>query len=365
MTSQDPGEVDASSGEQGKDNPEQVNRRNFLKGFGVAGALGGAALLGARDLMHRDDAGALAKSRAALGNGPMQMDQGQVFVPPGRVDHSRNGFDPLAILKDFDRGNKSRDASGNTVREYEFDVVNKQIEIAAGVFFPAWTYNGRVPGPTIRATEGDRVRVTLTNRSDHSHTLHFHGFHAARMDGVPGAGEVMPGSSFTYDFIAGPFGTHLYHCHSSPLALHISRGLYGAFIVDPKQGRPHANEMVMVMNAFDTNFDNNNDVYALNTIAFAYMNDPIKINAGELQRAHVINVTEFDALNSIHLHANFFHLYRTGTSLRADDFTDTISMGQAERHMIEFVYREPGRFMFHAHQTEFADQGWMSAFEVV
>jgi FtsP/CotA-like multicopper oxidase with cupredoxin domain len=174
----------------------------------------------------------------------------------------------------------------------------------------------------------------------------------------------MPGDSFTYDFIAGPFGTHLYHCHSSPLALHISRGLYGAFIVDPKGGRPDAHEMVMVMNAFDINSDNDNDVYALNTVAFAYMNDPIKINVGELQRAHVINVTEFDALNSIHLHANFFHLYRTGTALQPDGFTDTISMGQGERHMIEFVYPETGRYMFHAHQTEFADAGWMSAFEV-
>jgi FtsP/CotA-like multicopper oxidase with cupredoxin domain len=146
--------------------------------------------------------------------------------------------------------------------------------------------------------------------------------------------------------------------------MHISKGLYGAFIVDPRKGRPQAHEMVMVMNAFDTNFDNKNEVYALNTIAFAYLNAPIKIKAGELQRAHVINITEFDPLNSIHLHANFFHLYRTGTSLKPDGFTDNISMAQAERHMIEFTYREPGRFMFHAHQTEFADQGWMSTFEV-
>jgi FtsP/CotA-like multicopper oxidase with cupredoxin domain len=184
------------------------------------------------------------------------------------------------------------------------------------------------------------------------------------MDGVLGAGEVMPGEEFTYDFTAGPFGTHLYHCHSSPLALHISRGLYGAFIVDPRGGRPDAHEMVMVINAFDTNFDDDNDVYAINTIAYAYMNDPIKIRAGELQRAHVINITEFDPVNSVHLHANFFHVYRTGTSLRPHEFTDTITMGQGERHMIEFTYGEPGRFMFHAHQTEFADAGWMSAFDV-
>jgi FtsP/CotA-like multicopper oxidase with cupredoxin domain len=282
----------------------------------------------------------------------------------GRVDHARNGFDPTDILTDFDPGTTSRDASGRTVREYEFTVINKEIEVAPGVFFPAWTYNGRVPGPSIRATEGDRVRVKLINASSHRHTIHFHGIHSSGMDGVPGAGEVEPGDEFVYDFIAAPFGTHHYHCHSFPLTQHIHRGLYGAFIVDPKQGRPDANEMVMVMNGFDTNFDGENEVYAINTVAFHYVNEPIEISSNQLQRAHVINFTEFDPLNSIHLHANFFHLYRTGTSLEPDEFTDTISMGQAERHMIEFAYKEPGEFMFHAHQTEFIELGWMSRFRV-
>lgn len=184
------------------------------------------------------------------------------------------------------------------------------------------------------------------------------------MDGIPGAGEIFPGEEFTYDFVAEPFGTHLYHCHSFPLKNHIHRGLYGGFIVDPKKGRPQANEMVMVLNAFDTNFDGENEVYAVNTVAFGYAIEPIPIRAGELQRVHVINITEFDPINSLHIHANFFDLYRTGTSLTPHDFTDTISMGQAERHMIEFVYPEPGRFMFHAHQTEFSELGWMSIFDV-
>jgi FtsP/CotA-like multicopper oxidase with cupredoxin domain len=324
--------------------------------LGAAGALGGATVLGAKDL-------AAAQSHDH-GTGVGEHVGHDLHGTVGRVDHVRNGFDPTAMLTDFDGGTTSKDASGRTVREYQFVVINKDIEVAPGVFFPAWTYNGRVPGPTIRATEGDRIRIELVNTTDHSHTMHFHGFHPSQMDGVPGAGEAPAGGTFTYDFIAEPFGTHLYHCHSLPLLQHIHRGLYGAFIVDPKKGRPDANEMVMVMNAFDTNFDGANEIYAVNTVAFAYMNDPIRIEAGELQRAHVINITEFDPLNSIHLHATFFDLYRTGTSLQPQEFTDTISMGQAERHMIEFRYREPGRFMFHAHQTEFTELGWMGFFEV-
>jgi FtsP/CotA-like multicopper oxidase with cupredoxin domain len=333
----------------------RLDRRRFLKRVGAAGALSGAAVLAGRDLV--------SGQTPHSGVGHLGLHGG--LGPIGRVNYARNGFDPHVILTDFDPGEVSRDSSGRTVREYEFVAIDKEIEVAPGVFFPAWTYNGRVPGPTIRATEGDRIRVTLVNTSGHPHTIHFHGFHSAAVDGVPGAGEIGPGETFTYDFIAGPFGTHLYHCHSLPLPQHIHRGLYGAFIVDPKRGRPDAHEMVMVMNGFDTNFDNENEVYALNTVAFAYAVDPIRINAGELQRAHVINVTEFDPLNSIHLHANFFHLYRTGTSLTPNEFTDTISMGQAERHMIEFAYAEPGRFMFHAHQSEFVELGWMSFFEVV
>lgn len=337
----------------------RLNRRKFLKRAGLAGVLGGASALGGHELLvaqglhQHGEEGAFGPHGRGGGHGTV-----------GRVDYQRNGFDPRAILTDFDTGVTSKDSSGRTVHEYEFLAVDKEIEVAPGVFFPAWTYNGRVPGPTIRVTEGDRVRIKLINASAHPHTIHFHGFHPAKMDGVPGAGEAFTGEEFVYDFIAEPFGTHLYHCHSQPLAQHIHRGLYGAFIVDPRRGRPDANEMVMVMNAFDTNFDGENEIYAINTVAFAYVNDPIAIKAGELQRAHVINITEFDPLNSIHLHANFFNLYRTGTKLEPDEFTDTISMGQAERHMIEFVYPEPGRFMFHAHQTEFVDLGWMSFFEV-
>lgn len=335
----------------------RLNRRRFLKRVGAAGALGGAAF-GRADLRE-----ILAQGHEVPGPEHQHLHRG--FGAVGTVDHERNGFDPHAILADFDGGVVSKDLSGRTVREYEFVATTKPIEVAPGVFFPAWTYNGRVPGPTIRATEGDRIRITLTNTTQHPHTIHFHGIHPAAMDGVPGAGEIGTSETFVYDFIAEPFGTHLYHCHSLPLKQHIHRGLYGAFIVDPKKGRPEANEMVMVMNAFDTDFDGENEVYAVNTVAFAYAVKPIPINRGELQRAHVINITEFDPLNSIHLHANFFHLYRTGTSLTPHEFTDTISMGQAERHMIEFTYNQPGHFMFHAHQTEFVELGWMSAFEVV
>jgi FtsP/CotA-like multicopper oxidase with cupredoxin domain len=272
------------------------------------------------------------------------------------------GIDPVKFLTAFDYGTVSRRANGQTVREYHITALDREIEVMPGLFYQAWTYNGQVPGPTLRAKEGDLVRVHFHNAGTHEHTMHFHGFHASNMDGV--FEQVPPGGNYVYEFEADPFGLQLYHCHTMPLKRHIAKGLYGAFIIDPKTPRPPAHEMVMVMNGFDVNFDSENEIYAVNTVPFAYQANPIVLRKGERNRIYLVNVLEFDLLNSLHIHANFFHVYRTGTSLTPQDFTDTISMGQGERHILEFSYERLGRFMFHAHQSEFAELGWMGFFDV-
>lgn len=303
----------------------------------------------------------------------------------GEVDTAAMGYDPSVFLTTFDYGQASTLPDGRTLREYQIVAADKEIEIAPGIFFPAWTYNGQVPGPTIRCNEGDRLRVHFTNSGSHPHTIHFHGIHSAFMDGSAGIGRggINPGESFTYEFDAFPFGCHLYHCHTNPLKRHIHKGLYGAFIINPdprkhgdraKQRHPdHAEsrrwqEFVVVMNAFDTTFDGENEVYAANTVAFHYMKHPIRVERARPVRVYLINITEFDPLNSLHLHANFFDYYDHGTTLEPTLRTiDTVMQIQAQRGILEFSYRdhEPGLYMFHAHQSEFVELGWMSAFEVV
>ena len=157
----------------------------------------------------------------------------------GPVDAAANGFDPHEVLRDFDWGRTTRLPSGRTLREWELVATDRELEVMPGVTFAAWTYNGRVPGPTLRCREGDRLRITFVNGSAHDHTIHFHGIHPAEMDGVPGigAGQIPPGGRTVYEFDALPAGLHLYHCHVRPLAEHIAKGLYGAFIVDPAGGR--------------------------------------------------------------------------------------------------------------------------------
>jgi FtsP/CotA-like multicopper oxidase with cupredoxin domain len=142
--------------------------------------------------------------------------------------------------------------------------------------------------------------------------------------------------------------------------------MYGAFIVDPQAGRPPAREFMMMMNAFDTNFDGGNEVYAVNTVGHEFMRRPIPIKVGELVRIYLINVIEFDLINSFHLHAHFFDYYDTGTTLTPTLHTvDTIMQAQGQRGIIEFRPRYPGQYMFHAHVSEFAELGWMGFFNAV
>ena len=330
-------------------NPKSGNltRRTWLKWTaGLASLFGGAAVLGARSQRGRD---ALRPSELGMHSA----------VAPGDVDTSE--FDPVSYLTEFDYGRVSRLPDGRTLREYELVAVDKEIEVAPGLYFAAWTYNRRVPGPTIRCTEGDLLRVHFTNAGTHDHTIHFHGTHPPEMDGV--FPVVQPGDSFTYEFEAKPFGLHLYHCHSMPLKRHIHKGLYGVFIIDPPAPRPPAREMVMMMNGFDTNFDGENEVYAVNTVAFHYQKHPIPVEVGELVRVYLVNITEFDPVNSLHLHAGMFRLYRTGTDLERYELTDNVMMCQGERHILEFTLENPGLHMFHAHQSEFAELGWMGFFD--
>jgi len=248
------------------------------------------------------------------------------------------------------------------VRRYTLVATDEEIEIAPGVFFPAWTYNGTVPGPVIRATEDDILRVRFINSGSHPHTIHFHGIHPTNMDGV--FEIVSPGDEFTYEFPAKPAGMHLYHCHSTPLKKHIHKGLYGAFIIDPKTPREPARELVLVMNGYDTDGDGGNNFYTVNGRSFYYARYPIRVRKGELVRIYLANLTEFDLINSFHLHADFFRYQPTGTGDNWE-YTDTVMQCQGQRGVLEIQFAGTGLHMFHAHQSEFAELGWMGFFDVV
>lgn len=286
-----------------------------------------------------------------------------VKVPPIPLDTPAggNGIDPMTMLREFDRGTVKRE-NGRIIREFRITAQTSPLQLNSAVSFVTWNYNGRIPGPTLRATEGDRVRVVFQNQGGHAHTMHFHGIHPAEVDGIK---PVRHGTETIYEFDAQPFGVHLYHCHIAPVTRHISKGLYGMFIVDPPQGRPPADEMMLVMGGYDTNDDNRNEFYAFNGLPDCYMHHPIPIYQNQLVRLYLLNAIEFDPAVTFHIHANFFRVYRTGMTLKPSEETDVITMGTMERHILEFSYPFPGRYMFHPHQDAIAEAGCMGQFEAI
>jgi manganese oxidase len=295
---------------------------------------------------------------------PILRTTGDVLDPTSlTIDEKTAVVDPMKYLREFNYGRISKLSNGTTVRDFTIIATDQETkEVSPGVFYNVWTFNGTIPGPTLRATEGDLVRITLINNGSKFHSLHFHGIHKSEMDGV--FEGIAPGGKFVYEFTAEPFGTFLYHCHMQPLEEHITHGLYGAYIVDPKEPRPNADEMVMVMNGYDTDFDTENNFYTVNGIPYYYMHHPIQIDKNRLIRIYLVNILEFDPINNFHLHANVFNFYRTGTKLIPDEYTDIVTMSQGERGILEFSYKYPGKYMFHAHKTEFAEKGWTGLFLV-
>ncbi|KGF73417.1 multicopper oxidase [Neosynechococcus sphagnicola sy1] len=268
---------------------------------------------------------------------------------------------PLQMLREFDYGTVKQE-QGRRIREFRITAGTGVLQLNSVVSFNTWNFNGRVPGPALRARSGDRVRVIFLNHGGHSHSLHFHGVHRAEMDGVR---PVRNGNATIYEFDAEPFGVHLYHCHVAPVSRHISKGLYGLFIIDPLQDRPPADELVLIMAGYDLNNDQHNELYAFNGVPNYYMRYPIPIQQDQLVRLYLLNMIEFDVAATFHLHANLFQVYPTGRTLIPREETDVITMGTAERHILEFQYRFPGRYMFHPHQDAIAEAGCMGAFQVV
>ena len=166
----------------------KVSRRKLLGGAAATGA----AIPVLHELVpHQGLHGGTSAAQAAVEH-HRQAHRG--IGPPRRHrpgDARANGFDPHEIVRDFDEGTLR-----GGVREWDIVAQDREIEVAPGVKYAAWTYNGRVPGPTLRARQGERLRINFTNGSTHPHTIHFHGIHRDVMDGMPGvgAGNIGPAS---------------------------------------------------------------------------------------------------------------------------------------------------------------------------
>lgn len=320
-----------------------LTRRGFLRGIGLGGIAGVAGIGGAHALEHR------AEYTGTIGTSEMHEESAALY---GSIHDVPDGVDQAVV--------DAVTVPPARRTEYDFDVVERRIEVGAGALVDAWTYAGTVPGPTIRATVGDRIRVRLRNLTGHPHSLHLHGRHAPIMDGWE---PIPPGGEFVYEIEAGPPGVHPYHCHTAPLAEHVRRGLYGMMIVDPPGGRRPAQEIQLLLSGFTVG-DRANAVVAWNGVAGMYERYPIKLATGEPVRVYLVNMLEDEPLASFHLHAQTFGVIPAGMGDAPVWFSDVVALSQGERAILEFDLPETGRYMFHPHQHWLAMRGamgWMAA----
>lgn len=250
----------------------------------------------------------------------------------------------------------------NGVKVFELTTKTVLWPILDEVTVTAYTYNGTVPGPMIRVTEGDQVRIIVKNELDDPTTIHWHGVEVPNsMDGVPDMTQapIQPGETFTYEFSAKPAGTFMYHSHYEG-DIQVSAGLYAPFIIDPKEtvSQPDIDITMMIsewlirdgqtyaampMSGMDPNY------FTINGKAFP-ATETINVKKGERVRIRLIGIGQF--IHPMHLHGMPFRIVATdGHPMpEAAQLTkDTVSVAPGERYDIEFIASEPGKWMLHCH----------------
>jgi FtsP/CotA-like multicopper oxidase with cupredoxin domain len=217
----------------------------------------------------------------------------------------------------------------------------------------AWTLDGTVPGPTIRVTAGDHVRVTVNNHFPEGTTLHFHGLEIpSTEDGVPGVGQdpIQPGKSFTYDFTIRDdnVGTFFYHSHYDDL-MQVPGGLYGAFIVDPRPGTPEAAQLPHFDLEYLQMISELDGYYVINGKSFPDT-QPMNVAHGQTVLVRVINIGEL--IHPMHLHGHYFTVVaEDGAPLAAPVREDTLTTAPGESYDFTFyAWAAPGSvYPFHCH----------------
>jgi FtsP/CotA-like multicopper oxidase with cupredoxin domain/plastocyanin len=275
-------------------------------------------------------------------------------------------------------------APGGQIREFRLEAKPSRWELFPGTATDAWTYNGQVPGPELRVREGDLVRVLLTNHLPVPTTIHWHGVDLSwKMDGVPGVTQsaVEPGQSFTYEFVATPAGTRMYHSHQDSNG-QMELGLYGALIIEPREGPRYDVDRTIILDERALDFtpevalgqaqlrgaDAGNgrggafqyDLFLMDGKAGGAI-PPIHVKPKQRILLRLINLGNLP--HAIHLHGHTFKIVATdgnpvppGGQWRKD----TISIGPGERFDLEVVAYNPGVWMLHCHMPNHSDNGMMT-----
>ena len=303
---------------------------------------------------------------------------GGLVMPPGMIMTRETSADAMRDMAAVDlrhvRHSPPPEARGDQplqprleagVKVFDLEAGIARWNILPGVRAAAYTFNGQVPGPRIRVTEGDRVRFNVTNRLPESTTVHWHGLVLPNaMDGPAEVTQepIKPGETYVYEFTARQAGTFFYHSHD-----HVDRqqalGLYGALIIDPAQAAaspPYDRELVVLLQEW------------LHRDGYTFPAMPME---GALPNFFTINGKSYPATETVHLRVGerllvrfigsssaFIHpMHIHGGPFRivatdgepvpeaAQMLKDTVNVAPGERYDVIWEAREPGKWLLHCH----------------
>jgi len=275
------------------------------------------------------------------------------------------------------------------VKTVRLDTTHKIIEIAPGVKFSAWTFGDTVPGPTVRARVGDRIKFSMTNRSDEpvpgvrvtaAPMMHSMDFHAAMVSPQDKYRSIAPGQTIEFEFTLNYPGIFMYHCGTPMILEHIASGMYGAVIVEPRGGYPTKadREYVVVQSEFYAKPDPGKQkvdgapLYVLDTdrlkdsrpthtvfngVHNGMVKNPLAAKVGERVRIHVLNVGP-SKTSSFHVVGTIFdRVWMEGNPDNQFRGMQTVLLGSSNSATVEFMIPEDGSYIMVDHHFANASQG--------
>lgn len=244
------------------------------------------------------------------------------------------------------------------------------VEIASGVQYQAWTFNGTVPAPILHLRQGQTLHVTFVNKGIMQHSIDFH---AAEIDPKVAYRSINPGESLEFTFVANVPGVYIYHCGTPPVLQHMAMGMYGAIVVDPAENSlpPADINYVIVQSEWYTQQVKGNlltgdfnkmlsvapDEVVFNGVAFQYKDHPLKAKVGQRVRIYFVDAGP-NLSSSFHVIGEIFtNVYPSGDAAQALSGVSTYMVAPGQGVVFDLVFDKPGEYVLVDHSMRSAYLG--------